>query len=221
MENQFSLQVNKPCSEKFNSFKPTEKGGFCNSCAKEVVDFTGMTSQEVINYFTKNNSTNTCGQFKQDQLTSYTGQIPKTKRYSYLSAIALAVFSFFSLNNLQAQEVKDTEGKNSIKIKNDQKTINVKGTVVDESGPLPGVSILLQGTHIGTETDFDGNFKFPQKLKKGDILVFSFLGMESKKIVINNKKSVSKIELKVDMKMSSCILMGKVAVKKVYSSKNK
>ncbi len=38
-------------------------------------------------------------------------------------------------------------------------TINVRGTVKDTNGePIIGANILVQGTSIGTITDFDGNF---------------------------------------------------------------
>ncbi|SEB78317.1 TonB-linked outer membrane protein, SusC/RagA family [Tenacibaculum sp. MAR_2009_124] len=54
-----------------------------------------------------------------------------------------------------------------------EKTIS--GTVSDESGPLPGVTVLKKGTTQGTETDFDG--KYSLNSKSGDVLVFSFVGM--------------------------------------------
>jgi hypothetical protein len=47
----------------------------------------------------------------------------------------------------------------------------VSGTVSEESGPLPGVSISIKGTSKGTETDFDG--KYSITAKEGDILSFS------------------------------------------------
>ena len=53
----------------------------------------------------------------------------------------------------------------------------ISGTVSDESGPLPGVTILKKGTTQGTETDFDGKFAITSKA--GDVLVFSFIGMET------------------------------------------
>jgi len=56
-----------------------------------------------------------------------------------------------------------------------EKTIS--GTVSDEAGPLPGVTILKKGTTQGTETNFDGNYSI--KAKSGDILVFSFVGMKT------------------------------------------
>jgi len=54
-----------------------------------------------------------------------------------------------------------------------QKTIT--GTVSDETGPLPGVSVIIKGTNTGTETDFDGNYSISANV--GDALVFSLVGM--------------------------------------------
>ncbi|MCF6223779.1 MAG: SusC/RagA family TonB-linked outer membrane protein [Flavobacteriaceae bacterium] len=51
----------------------------------------------------------------------------------------------------------------------------ITGTVSDETGPLPGVSVLIEGTSTGTETDFDGNYTI--ETNQGDVLRFSFVGM--------------------------------------------
>ncbi|WP_452220292.1 carboxypeptidase-like regulatory domain-containing protein [Lacinutrix salivirga] len=217
MENQFNLEINTPCSEKFNQFTPTPKGGFCGSCEKEVIDFTGMNAQQIISYFKNKENKNTCGQFNSNQLGSYVKNPRKSKLVSLLSGIGLACLSLFSFTTVQAQEIK-----NSSEIKTDttKNTFKVQGTILDENNlPLPGTNVVLQGSAIGTQTDFDGNFEFPQKLKIGDVLLFSFVGYESKKIVITNKDSASKISLKVNMDASSMIIMGRVAVKEVYKSK--
>ncbi len=52
----------------------------------------------------------------------------------------------------------------------------VKGVVSDASGPLPGVTVMVKGTHTGTQTDFDG--KYTVKTKKEDVLFFSYIGMK-------------------------------------------
>ena len=67
-----------------------------------------------------------------------------------------------------------------------EKTIS--GTVSDDSGPLPGVSILIKGTTTGTETDFDG--KYSIKTKTGDILVFSFVGMTTQEKVVGDSNTI-------------------------------
>jgi len=51
----------------------------------------------------------------------------------------------------------------------------ITGTVSDETGALPGVSVLIEGTTTGTETDFDGNYTI--MTNEGDNLRFSFVGM--------------------------------------------
>ena len=55
--------------------------------------------------------------------------------------------------------------------------INVTGTVKDENGEfLPGVTILLKGSQLGTVTDVDGKFNFELPKQDSLVLVFSFIG---------------------------------------------
>jgi TonB-linked SusC/RagA family outer membrane protein len=57
----------------------------------------------------------------------------------------------------------------------------VSGTVTDNSGiPLPGASVMVKGTQIGTQTDFDG--KYSIKAANTDVLSFSFLGTEKQEV---------------------------------------
>ncbi|MCV6629436.1 MAG: TonB-dependent receptor [Flavobacteriaceae bacterium] len=64
--------------------------------------------------------------------------------------------------------------------------IDVKGTVTDGTygGPLGGVNILIKNTTKGIQTDFDGNFVL-YEVPKGAILVFSYLGYQTKEVVAN------------------------------------
>lgn len=221
MENYFSLNIKTPCSENFDSFAPTKKGGFCESCKHEVIDFTQMNARQIIYHFETNTTQNTCGRFKITQLDI---DLHKSKRISFWSGIGLACLSFFSLHSIHAQgSVKtiDTTNKNPSDIKASQfeNNIVVKGFVSDGQVALPGVNVILEGTTTGTQTNFDGEFEFPRKLKKGDVLVFSYLGMTSQKAVISDQKSTLNVALKIDMTECEMIMVGKVAVKQVYKSK--
>ncbi|MDP2542458.1 SusC/RagA family TonB-linked outer membrane protein [Tenacibaculum discolor] len=94
----------------------------------------------------------------------------------------ICVFFFFGfLLNMSAQEKKIT------------------GVVSDSAGPLPGVNVILKGTTIGTETDFDG--KYSLKAKTGDVLVFSFVGMQ-----VTERTVGAASELNVLMKEDTNIL---------------
>lgn len=224
MNTSFSLKVTTPCSENFENFSSTEKGGFCDSCKKEVVDFTKMNSHEITHYFQNNSTQNTCGRFKSNQLRTYSRTDSKKRKLSFISGLGLALLSFFSFNKTHAQDVKNqtkTLDKNPSKIQDTAKENKfiIKGTVTENNDPLPGVSVVLEGTNIGVSTDFDGYFEFPEKLKKGDVLVFHFIGFKSKKVVIQNKNSALDVTLKVDLEVDACVLMGEVAVKKPYTSK--
>ena len=54
---------------------------------------------------------------------------------------------------------------------------SVKGVVTDADGGLPGVSVTIQGTTTGVQTDFDGNYSI--KASQGDVLVYSYLGYKT------------------------------------------
>jgi TonB-linked SusC/RagA family outer membrane protein len=57
----------------------------------------------------------------------------------------------------------------------------ISGVVTDQSGlPIPGVNVLVKGTQNGTQTDFDGNFKI--NANAGQMLIFSFVGMQTREV---------------------------------------
>ncbi|WP_282017422.1 SusC/RagA family TonB-linked outer membrane protein [Salegentibacter mishustinae] len=69
-----------------------------------------------------------------------------------------------------------------------QKTIS--GNVSDQDGlPLPGVNVLLKGTSTGTQTDFDGNYSI--QAAQGDVLVFSFIGLETKEYTVGAVNTIN------------------------------
>ncbi|GAA0724751.1 hypothetical protein GCM10009430_29490 [Aquimarina litoralis] len=180
-----------------------------------------MTSVEIANYFRNHTSNNICGRFKKHQLTTYTES--RKSQFNVLGAITIAFMALFSFAKTHAQNI-DNQTRNSInntsKLQSaiNDNSIIVKGIVSESGNPLPGANILLEGTAIGISTDFDGNFEFPVLLKKGDVLVFSYIGFTSKKVKIQDNTSGNNIALNVNLKPDGCVLMGKVAVKKLYSS---
>ncbi|MEJ6791272.1 MAG: carboxypeptidase-like regulatory domain-containing protein [Lacinutrix sp.] len=141
-------------------------------------------------------------------------KIPKAKnKLSILSSFGLACLTFFAFATVQAQDTNNSSQSTA------QESFVIKGKVLDEFDPIPGVNIVLEGTDIGTVTDFEGNFEFPKKLSKGDVIIFSYVGLESEKVVIENEDSASNIPLSINLKLDPIIIMGEVAVKEVYKSK--
>ncbi|MDX1364639.1 MAG: TonB-dependent receptor [Arenibacter latericius] len=65
-------------------------------------------------------------------------------------------------------------------------TLQVSGTVSDQNGPLPGVNILVKGSSLGTQTDFDGNYSL-SNVSSSATLVFSYIGFKSQEVAINGR----------------------------------
>jgi TonB-linked SusC/RagA family outer membrane protein len=75
--------------------------------------------------------------------------------------------------------------------------VKVTGTVVDNTGvPIPGVTVSVPETTIGTATDLDG--KYALSVPEGSILVFSFIGFETQRIPVGDQ-SVINVTLNEDM----------------------
>ncbi len=77
--------------------------------------------------------------------------------------------------------------------------VPVSGTVEDESGLyIPGVSVLVEGTTIGTVTDIDGKFELSVPQGRNS-LSFSFIGFESQLVDISNRTTL-RVIMKEDSK---------------------
>ena len=58
------------------------------------------------------------------------------------------------------------------------------GMVVDQNDePLPGASVVIKGTTMGTTTDFDG--KFSINVSQGDVLVVSYVGFSTNEVTFD------------------------------------
>ena len=93
---------------------------------------------------------------------------PELKVTQSLSLVFLVVLAFLS-------QIAFAQGPNRI-----------SGTVLDEKGStLPGVSIKIKGTTVGTVADVTG--KFTINADKGATLLFSFIGYQTREVVIADR----------------------------------
>jgi TonB-dependent starch-binding outer membrane protein SusC len=70
-------------------------------------------------------------------------------------------------------------------------------TSAEDNGPVPGVSVVVQGTTLGTVTDMDGNFSLqvPQDTRA---LMFSFVGFRTQEVPIEGRTKID-VVLEVDV----------------------
>lgn len=107
------LEVPKPCHEDWSNMTPEGRGRFCASCSKQVVDFSLMSDQQIINYFS-NATGKTCGRFSDDQLKRPLIPVKESKKQTWWIAMMLPLLFFFEKSNAQKRKDKVTKGAPSI-----------------------------------------------------------------------------------------------------------
>ncbi len=93
-----------------------------------------------------------------------------------------------------------------------QKTISGKVTDAKDGSTIPGVNVVVKGTTAGTITDLNGAFslKLPAEAQ---VLAFSFLGYESKDVVIGNQ-SVIDVSLSVSAEVIEGVVVTALGIKR-------
>ncbi|MFA8449211.1 MAG: SusC/RagA family TonB-linked outer membrane protein [Bacteroidales bacterium] len=98
----------------------------------------------------------------------------------------------------------------------------ITGVVTDDQdgSPIPGVTVFIKNTNIGTTTDFDGAYSL-SIMPENKIVVFSFVGMQTQEIEIGNQESINislnSIALEIDEVVVTAIGIPKEAKALGYS----
>ena len=75
MKSRYTISIPKPCHENWLEMTPNDKGRFCQSCTKTVVDFTKMNPNEIQGFIHNNKHQRICGHIRKDQLDTINLQI--------------------------------------------------------------------------------------------------------------------------------------------------
>ncbi len=109
-----SIRIPDPCSEDWSKMTPTEKGAFCNKCAKEVIDFRVKTPSEIKSILQQEfqAGASVCGRIRQSQLdtlndSGFNWQSEKQHFQTIwmLSIVAVFGLTLFSCQNTLSKEV--------------------------------------------------------------------------------------------------------------------
>lgn len=211
MAKTIELSVPEPCHENWDAMTPTEKGRFCASCQKDVVDFTNMGQAELVAFFRKKSSGNVCGRFYNDQLNKPMPMPVKRIPWArYFFQITLP--AFIASGKLMAQgkvipEYKKNETEvilvaGSVLREKKQSPVqvtSVKGQVTDETGNgIPYASIINNKTKAGVAADSLGNFILKDvHLLEGSEYTISAVGYTSKTIFTSRIDQHKSLQVKL------------------------
>lgn len=88
-----------------------------------------------------------------------------------------------------------------------QQQHSVTGHVVDEDGePLPGASVLIDGTTTGTTTDLDGNFNIDAA--EDDVLVISYVGFDTQRVPIEGRSEINVVMIESEEYLDEVVVIG-------------
>ena len=213
----YSIQIDNPCAENWNTMTKTDKGKFCTMCEKNVIDFSKLTDNEILKIIESNNK-NLCGRFMKTQLNRVlidTNPQTSPKLYQFLAGLLL--FSVADANaNTENQKPKiasfETETKNSIISENDtipktktQTDFTITGKITHaKKEVIPGVTIQVKDKpHIATASNDNGEFNLDISnyiLEYPIILVISNHAFKDTTLIISEKDIESKKVFFVEMK---------------------
>ena len=86
---------------------------------------------------------------------------------------------------------------------------SITGVVKDEENvPMTGVAVMLEGTSLGRATDIDGKYQFNNNIPEGGVLVFSFLGYETQRVVVGSPSVIDVKMKKKEMEIDEIVVTG-------------
>lgn len=196
------LSIPTPCHENWENMTLVEKGKFCNSCQKKVIDFSLMTDREIAQFFKRPSIGTVCGRFMDDQLNRDI-EIPR-KRIPWVKYFFQFTLPAFMISmKTSGQKVKPLMGKVApvcvssligdtiVQIKRKDVTggLVIKGRTTDSSGnPIPYSSISIKGTNIAAQSNAEGKFVLNVKQEMNTVsIVASAVGYESKEMSLDPK----------------------------------
>ncbi len=184
MKKELYVHIPTPCHEDWQQMTPVDKGRFCESCTKQVVDFSVMTDQEILNHLSKA-SGKLCGRFANDQLQRPLQPLKEEKKKFWWIAAMMPLLMLFEKSRAQKNNV--TQGAPAITIKTPrteimgkmqlpekqikvvgdtiispdiENKILVNGKVIQENGdPLPYATVSAVNISASTIADSLGNFE--------------------------------------------------------------
>lgn len=184
MANIYRLHISEPCTEDWGSMLPEEKGKFCLSCQKSVIDFSNMTDGEIVRVLEQNND-HICGRMRISQqhrtLVDHKVVPKKQMWYAPWKYVAGLLLGITTQQQVSAQQTGATatmeQNSQSVKTASNARVRTFRGVVVDERNEgIPGAVIIEKGTRNNIVSDENG--KFSIDVAENAILIIASMGGE-------------------------------------------
>lgn len=122
-----------------------------------------------------------------------------------MKALIFAIFTFLTFSMFSQEKEIDV--------------VNVIGTVTDSFGnPMMGVNVLVKDKARGTQTGEDGYYFIKVELE--DVLVFSYIGMESQEIRVGDKKNIDVVLEQIPENLEQVVMSGQKKVTRKERSRS-
>lgn len=226
MRPSYKISIPEPCHESWAAMTPTQKGRHCDSCAKEIIDFSTESNEYLFKRISKGE--HLCGRFRKDQLDTKLVLNRKSKYNikGWLAGLFLPLALFFTKESYaQGEPVKTEQVPSTNKYKTSlgigvqhRKLIQVpawelKGTVKSpQAKPAEFVTIRNINTKKKTQTNKDGFYSII--VNAGDVIEFTFPEYEKQSIVV--KENDRTLDVKFNPEVYEMMTLGIVITQDTF-----
>lgn len=193
MPGKIQLHIPEPCHENWEAMTPVEKGRFCGSCQKQVVDFSVMSDREMAQFFKKPPSASVCGHFSNHQLDRDIA-LPK-KRLPWIKYFFQVALPAFLLSTKAEAQIKGQIKVETTCVPDQSRTRGMvaripdqlTGKVIDENGnPIYNARVYIKSSTQYLVTDAKGIFTIKTPLTRSeDELTVTCVGYSATNIKIS------------------------------------
>lgn len=203
MKNAIALRLDEPCSQEWSNMTPSEQGRYCDSCQKQVIDFTQLTDNEILQIIAANPN-GFCGQFRETQLNRTIVESKLNGGSARLNSLVAGIMVAAGAGTLSAQSTSTPPVQQEVVIdekhptgpvclrqtQNDTSARIVNLTITDDASgvPIANALIFVPGTKFGVTTDSTGKavLTVPYSIEQDSLnLVVQSSGHETKRISVS------------------------------------
>jgi len=111
-KNPLQIRVQEPCMQSWSEMLPESNGRFCGACTQTVIDFSNYSDEQLLAFFSTNNTDRVCGRFRDIQVST---TLQKGRPWwTWIRSIAAVLLPFLMTSRADAQRqdtVAQVEGR--------------------------------------------------------------------------------------------------------------